>query len=425
MHEFRTNAGYRALMTASVLSGIGDSLYNIVFIIYASTMPFNTVAVSLASMAGFIPGLFELITGYWADKTPHQPRMMILARVTQALLFGTLALAIMLPHSLALFLGLLLINIVSDICGQYSNGLQLPLLRRLIPTSELNAAMGFQTAAHTTVQMIFQGVGATVIVLLNHNYALFGLLNALTFVLAAVVLWHQRQLLRTVETTTAPPAVPIWHSIGGSLSFVKSEPFLLTLILLTCGINTIGGATDGLMNVSLLHAKALYIGNYGTTIAIISILTSLGLVCGALISKDWFGRLKILTVLGLTTASFIGLAGAFIWGQSRVLLVVAAFAIGYMFGKVNPRISAAMLQLVPEAQLAKVSGLVNLVALIGTPLGQVVFLGVANLATPQLAWWLYGAASFIMVVLTIIVAGRVTAPAAFTTEQNKTATDNQ
>lgn len=30
MHEYLTNRGYRAILNASLLSGIGDSLYNIV-----------------------------------------------------------------------------------------------------------------------------------------------------------------------------------------------------------------------------------------------------------------------------------------------------------------------------------------------------------------------------------------------------------
>ena len=67
MHDYLHNRGYRALITASVLSGIGDSLYNIVFIIYASTTPFKTLAVSLASMATFLPNLLSMVTGYWAD----------------------------------------------------------------------------------------------------------------------------------------------------------------------------------------------------------------------------------------------------------------------------------------------------------------------------------------------------------------------
>ncbi|MEG2254394.1 MAG: MFS transporter, partial [Vagococcus sp.] len=50
MHIYLKNKGYRTLTNASLLNGIGNSLYNIVFIVYASTLSFNTLAVSLASV---------------------------------------------------------------------------------------------------------------------------------------------------------------------------------------------------------------------------------------------------------------------------------------------------------------------------------------------------------------------------------------
>ena len=73
MHEYMNNHGYRAILNASLLSGIGDSLYNIVFIIYAATMPFKSLAVTLAAMATSLPTMLSMITGSLADRTQAKP----------------------------------------------------------------------------------------------------------------------------------------------------------------------------------------------------------------------------------------------------------------------------------------------------------------------------------------------------------------
>lgn len=236
MHEYINNRGYRTLINVAVLSGIGDGLYNIVFVIYASTLPFKTLAVSLASMATLIPSLLSMVTGYFADQARSKTKSMIFARLIQFGLFLGLALAIKLPASLPLFLLLLMINIVSDTCGSFGNGLALPLLRRLLPTSELNGAMGFMTAATTTVQVIFQGIGASLIVLLNHNYALFGVINALTFLSAALLIIQRQSTLLQVESVAkhahAPEDGSIFHSLKQTLSFLRTNRFLLTVIIL-------------------------------------------------------------------------------------------------------------------------------------------------------------------------------------------------
>ncbi|WP_321384567.1 hypothetical protein [uncultured Enterococcus sp.] len=68
---------------------------------------------------------------------------MILSRIAQFILFAGLTLLIRLPATFSLFLVLLMINIISDCLGAYGGGLQLPLLRRLLPEEALDEAMGF------------------------------------------------------------------------------------------------------------------------------------------------------------------------------------------------------------------------------------------------------------------------------------------
>ncbi|RDG23907.1 MFS transporter [Lacticaseibacillus paracasei] len=387
MHEYLTNRGYRAILNASLLSGIGDSLYNIVFIIYAATMPFKSLAVTLAAMATSVPTMLSLLTGSLADRTHAKTRHIVATRLGQMLLFLSLAVMILLPASFPLFLSLLLINIVSDSLGQYGNGLTLPLLHRLIPAKELNTALSFQSATSSTVQLVFQGLGASLIVLLNHNYALFGLLNALTFLLAAVTLvFRKKQLKQAEPPVTTGKSQPVIGNIRAVLKFLAGNQFLFAVILFAMLVNTLGSSVDGLMNITLVQEPDLWLRDFGTTVAIINVVFSVGLIFGALFAKDGLQRLSTFKLLSLLMAAIVGLSSSFFLLHSSVAALGFSFVIAYLMGKINPRLATVMMRQVPEQQMGTTAGVVNLAALIGMPVGQVIFFTIANLASAHVSW---------------------------------------
>ncbi|WP_353990865.1 MFS transporter [Lacticaseibacillus paracasei] len=387
MHEYLTNRGYRAILNASLLSGIGDSLYNIVFIIYAATMPFKSLAVTLAAMATSVPTMLSLLTGSLADRTHAKTRHMVATRLGQMLLFLSLAVMILLPASFPLFLSLLLINIVSDSLGQYGNGLTLPLLHRLIPAKELNTALSFQSATSSTVQLVFQGLGASLIVLLNHNYALFGLLNALTFLLAAMTLvFRKKQLKQAEPPVTTGKSQPVIGSIRAVLKFLAGNQFLFVVILFAMLVNTLGSSVDGLMNITLVQEPDLWLRDFGTTVAIINVVFSVGLIFGALFAKDGLQRLSTFKLLSLLMAAIVGLSSSFFLLHSIVAALGFSFVTAYLMGKINPRLATVMMRQVPEQQMGTTAGVVNLAALIGMPVGQVIFFTIANLASAHVSW---------------------------------------
>ncbi|WP_434669748.1 MFS transporter [Lacticaseibacillus rhamnosus] len=411
MHEYMNNHGYRAILNASLLSGIVDSLYNIVFIIYAATMPFKSLAVTLAAMATSLPTMLSMITGSLADRTQAKTRHMVAARIGQMLLFCGLAGMIVLPASLPLFLGLLAINIISDTLGQYGNGLTLPILHRLIPAKELNTAISFQSATGTTVQMVFQAVGASLIVLLDHNYALFGAINAVTFLLAAVVLIRQNKRLKQAEPPVATQVhQPIFKNIRNVIRFLTTNHFLLAVIIFAMLVNTLGSSVDGLMSVTLVQQPMMWLRNFGTTVAIMNIIFSVGLILGALFAKDGLQRLSTFKLLGLLMAAMIGLSCSFFLLRSLWAAMIFSFATAYLMGKINPRLSTVMMRLVPERQMGTTAGVINLVALLGMPVGQVVFFTIANVVSAAVSWMVMAGLSLILCLALLVMGNRIADP---------------
>lgn len=418
MHELKANPAYRTLLTADVIDGIGNSLYNIVFIIYAATMPFKALAVSLASMAGLLPALFAILTGYWADQTRRKSRGLVRSYFIQAGLFLVLAGLIRQRGNIFLFCILLLINIVSDIWGEYANGLGMPILKSTVPTRELNSALSLQTASATTIQLVFGAVGASVIVLLNHNYALFGLINAASFALAAGLIFKRRRLLmvadkpdQTVNSLHTAPKTNFVRSATQTIKYLAGNRFIAAVMIVAVFINILGTSMDGLMSVSLLSMHQLWVGDYGYTVAIMNALFGIGMVAGALFANDGLHKLPILGLTIGITAS-MGLLGlAFIYGQSQLLIALTILISTYLTAKVNPRISAILMTEIDSDHLAQSQGVLSMVALIGAPVGQAIFLTLINAFGVVLAWSVYCGCSVVLISGIMLLTRRVHEPA--------------
>lgn len=406
MNSYCRSKGFRALINAAVFNGIGNSLFNIVFIIYASSLPFKTLAVSLASFVTYLPQILNVVIGYYADGTHHKYSAMIAARIGQFGLFMGLSVLMLGSTTFWIFVGLLAINVVSDCLGQFANGLELPYFRHLVSNNELNAAMGLEVATQTTLQMIFQGIGAVGIVWLNYHYSLFGIINAVTFLAAAGMIWLNKSIFVGIDPLLAvnqvakelqkkPSMKDSLMMTGKLLWSYRSLVFVIGFAFL---VNTVACALDGLINLAILHNQVLWLGNYGNSVALVNVCLSAGTVLGALIQHDLFAKTNFLRLNGYVCLSLVGLAASYTLSNSLMLITIVSGLSGYLIGKVNPRVSAAFIKLIPDDQLGRSMGFVNMIALAGAPLGSGLFLAIANLGRDGLhtSWLIFGAASLLI-----------------------------
>ncbi|AQP53616.1 MFS transporter [Vagococcus penaei] len=405
MKEFRDIPVYRQLVLSGLLNGIGNSLFNIVFVVYASTLPFKELAVTLASMAIFIPNVSQLFLGYQADRTLRKTRGTIIAKLAQAGLFFCLSLLITLPASLPLFIGLLLINVLADCLGIYSGGVMLPIIKKVIPVGSLATAMSFQFSLQTLVQIIFQGIGALAIVWMNYQFAWFGVINALMFLASAGFIMRYRHEIASNEPPVTTEQIADQQSLikhsKETLSILTKNPFLLQVGLLALAVNTIGTSTDGLTNLTLLQIDTMWFGNYGNTVAILGMLLSIGMVLGALLTNDLFKRLSLFGLIACMMVLTSVIPVIMVLYHNAVILCVLFFSLGYLLGKINPKISAYLIEQTPENKLAMMSGVFSMIVMLGGPVGQAVLLGLANIYHPVVSWRVYLVASICVMVLSL------------------------
>jgi MFS family permease len=414
MNVFLHNKPYRTLVISSSLSQIGSVLFNIVFIIYAGNLPYKTLAVSLVMVANFIPNLFQIPTGYLADQTTKRIGKLVGQRVIQFGLYLLLAVLIGFSQSFWVFISLLAINILSDIIAGYSSSLILPYFKRLIKPNQLGDATGFNAGLSNVINIVFQGLGASLIVALHQNYALFGIINALSFLLAGIVLLWQRRLYAKVDRTDAatkfqktkePAAVHegFFHSILHSTKILYEEKSLFAVIMLVLIVNMLFTTADGLTNVLLTTQKNLWIHSFGTTVAILGMTASIAMAAGAIFNHDGLQHLSVTTLISFSVVGNVLYAINMFTLASPYVMIGGMAIEGYLVGKVSPRLTAQMISMVDQDRLAASASIVNTLSLIGVPLGQSAFIGLANVLPPVLTWQIFTAFS-----LAGVVAGLLT-----------------
>lgn len=408
MHVFLNNRQYRVLAISAFASRIGSVLFNLVFLIYAQTLPFATQALSLVTVANMIPSFLMIPNGYLADHTKSGKRMPMLIgmRLIQTGLYVILALIIGNATSRIVFWTLLGINVLSDLVADYTDGLILHYQQYFLSQAEYQEAMGFSTGIGSIISIVFQAVGASLIVLVNHNYALFGLINAASFGVAAFVLMRDRHSFEAADVhdnqrgmqdiDPAAQSGTTKQGIFGAVKSIFADRQIMTIIVLAMLVNTLGTSLDGLINVLIASTQQLWFGNFGTTVALISMVTSGAMIIASLFMRD---GLQHLSLAALTTITMVGLtlfALNMCWWQNRYLLLPLIVLASYPIGKINPRISSELMSRIAPDNLAAAASVLQTCIMIGAPIGVGSFLGIANLVTPLVAWEVYGGAALVV-----------------------------
>lgn len=424
MHEYRTNRAFRTITNVQIIDSLGSGLYSIVFLIYAATLPFKTLAVSVASIAWIIPALANIFTGYLADQTKHKRHAMWIAYLVQTVLFLIIAAMIGRSTKVSVFFIIMTLDIIARLLGDYGNGLSIPIMKHIVTPEHMNDATSVGTAMDSLIQIIAAALGATLIVALHHQYDLFALLDALTFLVAGVMFFLARHQYDQAEIeihesvaqaksaraqTTEKETEGFASSFKLAMQEFSQNPFLLFMIIAGLGVNLLGTALDPLSNLVFLHMHNLWFVNYGYTIVLVNIVFSVGSIAGAILANDIFKNTSMVALLSSTMVIMVLVVVDMLTLQNLWLLLICFFAEAYLLGKVNPRFNAVLINTVPDDHLAATGGVLSTVMMIGAPVGQFVFLTLANVVSIPVSLSVLGICSLIVAILILARgAGRLT-----------------
>ena len=410
MQELLKNKPFVTMVLASLLNTVGGELFNIVFIVYAQTMPFAGLAVSIASMAWVAPALTAILTGYLADRTMHKTRMQVVIKLVQVCIYLVMAIMIGRSKSLPVFLLLVAMDMASSMLEGYAGSLWMPVLKHLVLPSQLHQATSITSAASSVAAVISAGGGAVLIALLGNRFAVFALINALTFLLAGILVavGYQKFTRAEVSVNGSPVGkhVGLASSLHVTLGEFRHSAFLVLMVGFGCMVNLLGTALQPLLNLGLISMPKVWWGSYGTTIAAVNGISSLGLILGALLAADPLRRLPMAHLLTGVMAAAAVVGVNLVWLRIPALLFLPLLVMNYLLGKINPRFMTMLISTVGEDHLAATMGVVQTVMMIGAPLGQMIFLTLGNLVGIAITMSIYASLTGLLA-LTILLTGLV------------------
>ena len=404
MKLFFKNGVYASLSLSRIFNTLGASIFNIVFVVFASSMPNPKFAIAVANFIVLVPTFFTIFAGIKADKTFHKARWLIHFGYLQALLFVLVAFMTRSSSYLA-FSAVCLMNILSDIISDYRSGLQMPILKKNVPEKDLMEAFSFTQLISFLCSLAGQVLGVWLLTVSQQDFFLVALVNALTFLLSSTILYLVRRRLTHDPVAISEKKAPLKEELKkmytssklifeqeGSNNFLK----LLAQILI---VNAMAGSLIALYNLYLLDNPIFQL-SFSQSLLVLQTTLVLAMIAASLTPNDYFSRLSLnqltlwaaLTMILLAVSNFLHLP---------VFVGIAfGFLLAYISGKINPKINTLLLSKLPSDVLAQTSSFLSLLFSFSVPFGTMAFSSLA-LWNMNASWLIFSIIGVIALLLSI------------------------
>lgn len=404
MNLFIHHRLYRVLSIASVLNSFGSYIYNLVFVIYAASLPYSNIAVFIANMITMVPTIFTFWVGVRADQTGKKGQTMIVVGVIQAILFTLVAFLIG-NQTFLVFSMICLLNIAADVLSNYAAGMKMPILQYNVASEDLMEAYSFSQFLYYMASMVGQAFGVWLLTVSHQNFTLVAMINAVSFLLSSLVLWQHRRDLTHEEVAPVTEKTSLWrnfiqtyHEMEGV--FRKSgDMSFLGILFSILAINTLGGSIGPIYNFYFLH-HGLFGLSYGQSLLVVEVLSILAAILGTLTPKDYFSKQSLSYLLMMCSIGFVLTSLSNLVGLPTIIGLICLTFSSYIFGKSSPKLDALIMANLPSHILAQGSNFLSMLFTLSLPLGTFVFSSLA-LYNLFLCWFVFVLLATLSLFLTI------------------------
>ncbi|HEM2770447.1 TPA: MFS transporter [Streptococcus suis] len=363
---------------ADVISNFGDTLYYLALMNYVLFLPDTKFALAMITVSETLPILSGLFMGIWADRTKNKLDTILATLVIRVGLYALVGLLMGFAPALWIVAVVCVINFLSDLAGQYENGLYLPVSLRVVAAEDRETAMAFKMTVKSLLQIAFQASGAILIGFMSYQQLAF--FNAGTFLVSLAIMAILRPAFAKLLTedpiqqaeqveTEAGIVKGIGQSLKESYQAIQKIPVLKASILTIAGINTVFSAISPLVILSMKEFSDFVIVNSGITLALVFNLFSVGYILGSSLGMAFFKNVSLVNLLKFSTLMPVLLFLGFFLHNIYVVLTVL-FVTAMTLGVFNPKMNALVLNELPEDKLATVGGGIDTFCQIGMVAGQ-------------------------------------------------------
>ncbi|HEM5074143.1 TPA: MFS transporter [Streptococcus suis] len=363
---------------ADVISNFGDTLYYLALMNYVLFLPDTKFALAMITVSETLPILSGLFMGIWADRTKNKLDTILATLVIRFVLYALVGLLMGFTPALWIVAVVCVVNFLSDLAGQYENGLYMPLSLRVLEAEDRETAMAFKNTVGGILMIVFRSSGAILIGFMSYqNLAFF---NAGTFLVSLAIMVTLRPAfakllkenpIQEVEQTETEAGLikGIGQSLKESYQAIQKIPLLKASILTIVGINTVFSAISPLVILAMKEFSDFVIVNSGITLALVFNLFSVGYILGSSLGMAFFKHISLSNLLKCCTGfSVILFVGFYL---HNIYIVMATILVTTMMtGIINPKLYALIMNELPEDKLATINAGMGTIFNIGMLAGQ-------------------------------------------------------
>ena len=403
MNIFLKNKLYRLFAISSAFGNAGRTLFDIAFIIYATSLPNPELAVSIVSIATTLPYIISFILGYFADQTKDKYNRILSTRFYQFLLFSLFASVCIYGVQWWIFIVLVFVNVVADILGGYNSYLSMSINTRLVRKEQLSEGLAFISSINNTISLAGKAVGVFVLGLLSYNYSYFGMLNAVLFLIAFLILAKYKNEMKAeigsfkVDNKEKVSTKRFLKDTIENFKILREIKKIYNFVILFLGMNFYSSAMFALLLVILVKNETLLFGNVAYTITLLEIVEVVSTIAGGVYQISFYKNMSLRNNAILEIILFIMYVGNLLMLQNKFMLVILTVIISYFEGISNPKLDALILQSVPEEKQTSIYSIFSTVITISVPIGTTVILFFANAISASFA--LYSLLLLLIIVL--------------------------
>ena len=396
MKRILQNKLFMGTFISDMLSNFGDVLYYLALMNYVLLLPKAKFAISLVTLSESLPFLTMIFMGMWGDRTKKKVDTILVTLLFRTGLYLLIGLAMGFQPALWVVILAVLVNLLSDLAGQYEDALHIPLSLRIIPMEDREAMYAFRQGASSILKILFQSSGAILAGLMSYQHLAF--FNAGTFVVSALIMMILRPSLnKLLKDKPIHSSVEnregerhfiknTWNSLQQSYQTVQNISILKTSIFTIAGLNAVFAAENALLLLNMKENPSFAFINPATTIATVTVVTLIGNILGSVLVTTLLKKVSMEFLLKISVfmppALFIGFLL-----HSIYIIFLVNFLTMVIVGIFQPKMNAFVISSLPEERLATISAGISSFSTLGLVLCQMlVAVLVTFLSSAQIAF---------------------------------------
>lgn len=363
MKNLLKNKLFLTLFASDLLSNFGDVLYYLALMSYVLQLPDARLAIAIVSLSESLPILTGFVMGYVADRTPDKIGRIVYTLLFRVLMYSLTGLLMGFSPGLWIVVVVATFNFLSDLSGQYENGLYTPLSLRVVSDEDREASLSLKQGIFLVAAIGFQSAGAVLVPLLSYQVLAF--INAGTFALSALlflavtprlkILLKERPI--AIENTSLGNGLwqDLWLRLKETLSLCLAVSELRQSMIIVPLLNGMFNVISVIVAVIISQDQAFVLVNPATTFAVITLAQILGGVFGSLLGTTVLKDLSIQQSLRLVTI-LLPLVFFFLYRHWMIGFFATMFSLMMLAAIINPKMYALVLNRMPEEKLASING---------------------------------------------------------------------